>query len=249
MIKLLLLLVLLISSFQVEAQTKSIKVFEYPPYLYEEGGELKGMFFDIMKESFRLGGVKAKYSKVPVGRLYHEFQHGKNLIWLGLKEAYIESKIYKDLVVVDLIKAEIALFSDSKYTLNLNKDLKGKKVGVLRGFQDEIDALKKFGPEIVEVNSIEQMKELNKIKRIDYFSLEKLSLYAASRKDKEKFISNGTYLNQNVGVIFNKKNKKEITAFKKGLKKLKSSGEYKKIVLKYLDYIGYKQPQTILISK
>ena len=46
------------------AEVRNIKLFEYPPYIYIEKGQIEGLFFEIMKESFNLAGIEANYSVV-----------------------------------------------------------------------------------------------------------------------------------------------------------------------------------------
>lgn len=68
--KFIFLLICFISSTSLEAKTLKVAFGENkPPYIFGEGGNLRGIEFDIIKEALLLSGHEMSYSKLPNKRL------------------------------------------------------------------------------------------------------------------------------------------------------------------------------------
>lgn len=119
---------------------------ENPPYMYQEGLTVEGLYPLLLREIFHRMGVPLEVRAYPWKRALHLGKSGK----AGVGGAY---KTEERLNIFDysapIYTETLFLYvnSDNIVRFNSLEDLKGKKIGVLRGWSygDEFDKAKQDG--------------------------------------------------------------------------------------------------------
>jgi polar amino acid transport system substrate-binding protein len=118
----------------VRSETITLGYVEFPPYEYQKGGKPVGIQVEIVKTLFKRAGIPLKLRPLPFKRAYEKAKHGEIH---GLFNFY---KIKKRLPYFDysepVIENPLVFFvrKDSNIQFNTIKDLRGLKVGVMRGY-------------------------------------------------------------------------------------------------------------------
>ena len=109
--------------------------FEYnnPPYMYEEKGELKGLYTEIVMVAFRRMKEPATLSSAPWKRIIAGVDAGS---W-GVAGIYMNEKRmlkydYSEPIFEDTIKAYV--LCENQFEFSGVHDMTGKTVGVMRGW-------------------------------------------------------------------------------------------------------------------
>ncbi|MCK5098519.1 MAG: transporter substrate-binding domain-containing protein, partial [Desulfobacteraceae bacterium] len=130
------ILILTIPFFAVNVKSEIITLgyVDFPPYEYEKDGKPAGIQVAIVKTLFKRAGIPLKLRPLPFKRAYEKTEHGEIH---GLFNFY---KIKKRLPYFDysepVIENPLVFFvrKDSNIRFNTIKDLRGLKVGVMRGY-------------------------------------------------------------------------------------------------------------------
>ena len=130
------IIILSIPFFAVNGKSEAITLgyVEFPPYEYEKDGKPAGIQVAIVKTLFKRAGIPLKLRPLPFKRAYEKAKHGEIH---GLFNFY---KIKKRLPYFDysepVIENPLVFFvrKDSNIKFNTIKDLRGLKVGVIRGY-------------------------------------------------------------------------------------------------------------------
>lgn len=236
MVKLITFLTLLLS-FNIQAKEKTIKLatLNWPPYVFEKGDK-KGFAYDLVQRAFEEKGYKVTIDFIPWQRLLKQVKEGK---YDGGFPAYFSeerSKIYNvspsyldgPLVFAKLKERKI------EYT-DLNS-LKPFTIGVIRGYinEKEFDKADFLTKEAVN-NEKQNLQKLLK-KRVDLVVVDKLLginiLKGLNKLDKVDFIAK-PLANKTLHLLLslnNIKNQTIMSDFIDGIKALKKSGEYQRIM-------------------
>lgn len=215
---------------------------EWPPFTSEK---LKhyGVYSHIVTEAFALEGLKVEYQFFPWARSYHNVKEGTwdgSLTWAQTpeKKKYV---FFSDPVL--LHKKVIFHLKPFKFNWRKIDDLKGLRIGAIRGYTygEEFDQAAKSGSLHVEytTNEMQNLKKLmtHRIQifpsdiDVGYdlirtrFTPEEAGLFTHHEKPIQKAYT---------CVIFTKKNPEKsrelLAIFNRGLKKLKESGLYAKLM-------------------
>ena len=216
----------------------------YPPYSYEENGQAKGVYVEILK---------CVFEEIPEYQLNIElvpWKRGLNLIkngdGLALFPPYYSSEREGWMLFSEpIIKEEIVVFGTSENLAgrsNWPSDFFKTSFGINRGFNHEALGGKEFSEAsskgqiiVLEANSNEQNFKKLEAGRIDFYINDK-------RINIEKFptIKKGDVININNGYLGFSNNiekfpflKELMLKFNEALLKLKEVGKIDSIVLKY----------------
>ena len=206
-----------------------------PPYIIPPNS---GMEYEIIKRSFEIKDYKINPVFVPFARLFNSVEQGQyDVVGTVKEDNKLKNIYYSD----EYITYENIVVSLGKYEINTINDLKGKSI---ISFQN---STKYLGAEYEKiVKTIKNYSEIANQEgqvaslmngRVDIIVIdEKIFKYYLK---KSKLIKSRPYI---VYRIFKPtpyklafKNKKIRDDFNDGLKILKSSGEYEKIIKKYLE--------------
>ncbi|MCK5313431.1 MAG: transporter substrate-binding domain-containing protein [Desulfobacteraceae bacterium] len=118
----------------VKSETVTLGYVDFPPYEYEKDGKPAGIQVAIVKTLFERADISLKLQPLPFKRAYERAEHGEID---GLFNFY---KIKKRLPYFDysepVIENPLVFFvrKDSNIQFNTIEDLRGLKVGVMRGY-------------------------------------------------------------------------------------------------------------------
>ncbi|MBF0228731.1 MAG: transporter substrate-binding domain-containing protein [Desulfamplus sp.] len=239
---LLLALVVMTSSSVFANQTVKLAIGDWAPYTSET--DVKGKLLEeVVTEAFKLEGIDVKYDYFPWKRSYIYVEQGKSdgtFPWNKTTEREKEFYIHK----ISLIKDDGVYFhlKSKPFDWNTIEDLKKYKVGVTLGYKQEA-MYKEKGIVADTVPNEEQNFKKMLAGRIDVYQTSNVVGYSAIKKlfsstDAAKFTNHPKAVETDeYYILFSKKipNGKELAdKFDSGLKKLKESGGYYKIIAKYL---------------
>ena len=144
----------------------------YPPYSFIQNNQVTGIDVDVAKEAFRRADYKVSIALLPWKRLLTSAKNGTSDGTLG---AFIteERRQYLDFIEAEPLRwIEMSLFTYSGAPIHNStiEDLKGRKIGINRGFSinAEFDQaiqdghIKKYSG-----NNIEQLLRMLAFKRLD----------------------------------------------------------------------------------
>ncbi|HDO1314194.1 substrate-binding periplasmic protein [Aeromonas veronii] len=229
----------------VYALPKSIVVgvqHDYPPYIYEENGEMKGISIELAEAAFSNIGISVSYKKYPFPRMLEYGRSGKvDAIMLVFKTPERESYLF--FPEHDLYTEENFLVTRKNFQISYNGDLRTLRnhtVGVIRGFSygDSFDQ----ATFIKRDESLDDKMLLKKLlaNRYDVAVGSKIAIiYQADRlsaKDDIVFLEPSLFEKKSLYIAFSKnviENKALYIQFSSALEKLKESGEYEKTMEKY----------------
>ena len=218
----------------------------YPPYSFEKNREPKGIYVKVLKSAFSdMPDYNVTIKMVPWKRGLAYIKRGQGL---ALFPPYYSEKRKQWMLFSEPILKEQVIVFGTKEKLNGKaiwpEDFYGYKIGLNRGFGLYAVGGDKFGDackagkiKIQEANNNDQNLKKIKYGRIDFYINDRLidiSQYPS--------IKRGVVANINYGYLgFTKKN--EIFSFKsdfiekfnRSIKKMKESGEIKKIIETYLN--------------
>lgn len=238
-----------------DAETE-LFLFEYPPYVMQnETGRLSGIFHDVLQESMEKVNIKVKIRVLPAARIKHYFVQGKSLAWPA-EMASLEGLLKKaDLIEVPLFMAYAVFLSLKERKLpdvkmnELEKNLRGKKIVHIRGFEKDFIAFKKAGAELMEVTSYEQMANVLLSKRADYGGVSEVSAYYFFSKNNllQRVTIHPHLFAFPVGMIFKRSSSELAKKLSQGLDKLKLSGRYYQIINSYLKEMHHPNSKKIML--
>ncbi len=240
----LLIICILSSSYCFAIKKVSLALIESPP-LMSEKMEGKGVEAAIVKAAFQNVNIEIRYEFYPPARAFMYVSKGNMdgmVGWVWSKER--EKMFY---YTVPIFESPLVFFHLKNTTFRWKgyNDLQGEMIGiVLKNFYgpEFHDALRYGKFKVYKCGTDEQVFNLLKHKLIKAFPYNLISGYYIIQKKYDPavakmFTHHPKPLKKSVyHVLFSKavKENKEITLlFNKGLKKLKKSGNYKKIINRY----------------
>ncbi|MEZ4525041.1 MAG: transporter substrate-binding domain-containing protein [Desulfobacterales bacterium] len=176
--------VCLVMPLRVWAETFVLGVLEdLPPFEYRENGELKGIDLEIGNEIAKRLGIEFKYLGLPWTRIKKYAEDGTDIH--GILSMF---RLEKYLPIVDFTEdtfiSKISFFVTKESTMHISglEDLRGKKVGVIRGYTytPEFDAYKQMERMVFDSNDV-LAKVLDK-NRIEVVVAEEIPFLFTARK-------------------------------------------------------------------
>jgi len=233
------MLALLLMFTQSEAsETVRIAACDFPPYEFEHPvGELRGFDVEVVEEAFRREGITAVFEFYPWARALKMAKDGEVAALLSCTDT---QKRREFLIMSEPISSSTGVFLVRKDykgpPLTSFDDLRGLKVGAVKGYTASGDLTRHGIKHDVSVNDTAALKKLAK-GRIDVFNttLETIQYLSPNlgMKDSFKWF---VHYKKNFHLCFTKKwpgVKELVVRFNNGLKFIKEDGTYDRIHNKY----------------
>ena len=234
----------LFASLGVNAETFKVSTENYAPYTITGGGKVSGVFAELLDASLKQSGHVVQYEVVPWARATAMADSGDVTATVPWFKTVEREAIYVFSDPIVNATNKVFIKKGGKVPVGLDPadyaNFKPYKVGGTIGYWYEA-AFKKAGVPLDMVPKDDQNVQKLQVGRIDAFITDELVGWALIKQlfpgkegefatvDKPEGVSP-------LHVIANKKfagSAKFIEAVNEGLKKIKASGEYDKIVAKY----------------
>lgn len=212
----------------------------WPPFVDPDHPKL-GLSIEIVREAFKTQGYKLKHEFKPWARAEDGVKKGKYDILPNTWKTDKRLKYLKYSNPYATNKIKFVSRKGDTFEYKGLKSLKGKKIGVIRGYGYGDVFMKARGYKLYPLaDFIQNVKKLN-LKRIDLtLEDEIVARNLISKKDPElikgiRFTKNALSSNDLYVTcgLANPRHKEIINAFNKGLKKIKANGTLKKIFKSY----------------
>lgn len=211
----------------------------WPPYVYEENGEVKGFDYEVVLAVFNRMGVDIKIEFYPWKRCIEMIKSQKAMAILdvGVNKERLAFMLFPKEKLSDSNSVLFYLKGEQKEVKSIN-DLTGKTVGVSRGYSysDEFMNASNFKKEAVDNFKLNPEKLLSR--RIDYFIYNRNS--ALFKMKGTSYMSRITYVKKPItsgenylAFSLNDENRRFVKLFSEELKNFKHTSEYKQILAKY----------------
>lgn len=243
-------------SFTVSAQEKvTISAFDYPPYMDESLTE-KGLFCELAHEAYKAVGYEASFKFYPLKRSTMLVINGKELAQLGTEWNFPERSRKKDIHAIPMFYYRVIGFhlkdKFEEIRFKTLKDLRGYRLGVIRGSSDSIILKSDKELNVEEVNTMKLM--FNKLYLADrqdiVFTVELSGLKYIEKNypnEKDRWVMTQDAVQGLMAqILFSKKYpnyKKYMEKFKEGLNIIRENGNYLRIFEKY--YGSGKVPKVV----
>jgi len=242
--------------FAVSAEEKvTISAFDYPPYM-DESLTGKGLFCELAYEAYKTVGYEASFNFYPLKRSTMYVIEGTELAQLGTEWNFPEESRKKDIQALPMFYYRVVGFhlKDKFREIKFKtlKDLRGYRLGVIRGSSDSAILTGDKELKVEEVNTMEQMfKKLYLADRQDIvFTVELSGLSFINRNypnDRDRWVMTEDAVQGLIGqIVFSKKYPnygKYMEKFREGLNLIRENGTYMKVFEKY--YGAGKVPKVV----
>lgn len=241
MIKTYLILLVLIYSFTISAAELEVSSFNYPPFLQSNS---KGFVDKLITDFSKHTKTNLKVLKLPAKRSINSYVSGKSLIHLGADDNF-PPKTIKESYIIPLFDLNVRLLYLKENSKRLKKnltELKGIKIGILRGSQKEEEFAKKYNFETTPYIDSENAFNMLTRGRVDFIIFSPLFNSSQDLVDKshfDKFIYHKEILHHARAAIFiSKKHPNALNLFNKlnsNMGMYLKSENYKSLLLKIFD--------------
>lgn len=211
---------------------------EYPPFEYQEAGQIAGFDIDIIKAIGEVSGIDVKVEHMGWDPMFDAIDKGKADVAVGAitiredrKQLYDFSEPYFDAKQLILVSQNSSV---SKFD-----DLQGKKIGVQSATTGEKAVQDKFGKTYAGLKGYEDTPSavddlingrLDAVVADNAVVLE----YAKKIGDKGfKIIDDPAFTAEHYGIMVKKGNAETLKLINDGFAKIKENGTYDKIYEKY----------------
>lgn len=164
-------------SFSASANDFKVLTEHYPPYIFEDNNQLKGLAVDVVNEALKQAGIEKSIELYPWARTIQLAKNDEPLIAFPVMKDKQRNDYFS--WIGPVAKAELWLFKLSKRKLIKVESLEDAKffsVGVVRGGIAE-DFLKKNGfANLVDITEIEQGMNMLRIGSVDLIVMDKYSM-------------------------------------------------------------------------
>lgn len=235
------LIALLINISWLFSNTLDIVTLEYPPYIYQERGIVKGVSVEIIKEAFIRMNIPFKITIMPWIRAMKQMKTGESdAVFTIYKTREREEFLYysNEVVIDQTVSFFVKADSEIKYKGSL-EDLREYRIGIVRGvsYGSVFDngVLNGTLSKIVTVDSGEQSFLMLLRNRIDIVVSNRHGAYTILNRLKKssgvkELLPEIEFLPSYIG-FSRKKNLQDIRdKFDKVLKKMKEDGSYNRII-------------------
>lgn len=234
--------IFLILPLNVPAETFVFGALEHlPPYHYKENGQWKGIDIEIGKELSERLGFEIKYEGLPWARMKKYAEKGKidGIISMFCLEKYFEIVDFAESPVI----ADISVFARAGSDIKVSglDDLKGKSVGIIRGYTYSPEFVSRRDMKKMECDNDEMLVKILEKGRVDVAVAENIPFRFISKKFgfQNRFKKLYTVSGNKVCMAFSKKalgRESKVWAGKVSgiFRKLKEEGVIQKILDNYL---------------
>ena len=229
--------------FTASAEKMTVTAFDYPPYM-DESQPGKGLFCELAYEAYKSVGYDVSFKFYPLKRSTNSVIEGRELAQLGTEWNFPE-ETRKDIQALPMFYYRVAgfylkdRFKEIKFkTL---KDLRGYKLGVIRGSSDSAILKKDKELHVEEVGTMEQIfKKLYAGRNDIVFTVELSGLTYIDRNypgETDRWGMTEDAVQGLIGqIVFSKKYpdyEKYMTKFEEGLNLIRKNGDYDRVFEKY----------------
>lgn len=219
----------------------TIMTEEYPPYNFEQNGELKGIAIDLMAEILKRTHSKKTLKDIqllPWARSYNDVQEKPNTILFSMTRSKERENLFKWVGPITPTKIVIIAKKADKVKIANAGDLKKYKIGAIR---DDIghQLLTKNGVTDPELSAdiVTIIKKMD-AKRLDIWAYEENVAYWGLKnngKNLADYETVYTLLSADLYIAFHKSTPDNvITEIQNTMNEIKKDGTYQKILNKYL---------------
>ncbi len=209
-----------------------------PPYRIIAEDSISGIYVDIYEAVMKQINIQTAYFEVPFKRALHLLKTGQVDVMLGPikndeRDEYVDFSVPAFPPVRKLVLA-----NSTDNIINDVKDFGGKTIGVQRG-SDYLSFLNTVsGIEIVKLNDYHQALRMLKAGRVDLVIIPDLVAKSIMQQLQLSFIRSPYVIPGEVCYIAISKSSPvrfHVKEIKAALEKVKASGQYDKIVQRYID--------------
>ncbi|MCK9329889.1 MAG: ABC transporter substrate-binding protein [Candidatus Cloacimonetes bacterium] len=214
---------------------------QYPPYNFEQDGQLKGISIDLMVEILKRDGSNKSLKDIqllPWARGYNDVQHNPNTVLFAMTRSAEREDMFKWVGPISPTKIVLHAKKSKNIKINTDADIANYNVGTIRediGHQ----LLTKAGITKIDLSAdmLSNIKKLQ-IDRIDLWAYEEnVALWEMKSQglNLDEYESVYTLLSSDLYFAFHKSTPEvTISQIQKYLDDIKSDGTYQKILDKYL---------------
>lgn len=145
---------------------------DYPPFSYEEKGEIKGLSTQVLKAALDKAGLTAKITQYPFARAYAMTQEGKNIFEYCVARTPEREKLFQWIGIVAIADHGLLSLKGKEVKITKFEDLKNYFIGTV--YEDLVDQylrvrVSQYGLRLDRVSTYElNMKKLLN-KRFDLY--------------------------------------------------------------------------------
>lgn len=217
---------------------------DFPPYNYVENDQLKGSSIELVYAILKKINAKQAPNRIeilPWARSYKLLQEKKNTVLFAMTRTKQRESLFKWVGPISSAKNVLIAMKNKHIKVNANSDFKNYRIGVVRDDAGEQLVSTKLHVDksklIIGVNAAPNIRMLTS-GRIDLFAYDENVARWTILKENLNHDDFETVLTLEEGkhyIAFNKEiSDVVINKFQKALNELKTSGEYNKIMQKYL---------------
>lgn len=213
-----------------------------PPFEYIENGEIKGLHIDMVREVAKLLGYDVDFISLPRKRILRLMKHGAvdGVTFIGPAHMLDNSDLtwFHGGNGLSVSAARLLVRKDSSLRFRGKRsDLKGLTLAVLRGFRYGEGLLDNPDFEIFEADSVDQLKQLVKIGRVDAAVVLQSEWFEYKRNGSDDFkILNRPVANTWTWLGFSKAKYGEYFSFEfsEAMTEFLNTSEYQVLLKKYI---------------
>lgn len=131
------LTLIMIWNFPVFGETLQIAMDYYPPFSYEENGEIKGLSTEVVKAVIREAGMKAVIKQYPFARAYKMTQQHENIFEYCVVRTPEREPLFKWVGIVGSATQGIFALKDKDINIGKPEDLGKYRIGTV--IEDVVD--------------------------------------------------------------------------------------------------------------
>jgi len=158
---------------------------DYPPFSYEEKGEIRGISTQVVRTVFKEAGIETEIKQYPFARAYQMTQQEENIFEYCVVRTPEREKLFQWIGVVGPGTQVLLALKDRSIRIEKMEDLNQYTIGTV--FEDVVDQhlrkhIQKPGLKLDRVSNYEL--NINKLfmKRFDVCGIKKLVGYSLARK-------------------------------------------------------------------
>ena len=227
-------------SLEVDQMSIVLDANEAPPFFSKDLPH-NGMAGEIIYEVSKAAGIKSEINFKPLSRMIKEDENND----LGNPAFFINNQDFASIITIAQYYSSFYYYSDSKNDKQVSieslSDLKGSKIGILKGSLMETLFFEEKGVEFETSYSQESLFKKLKLKRLDYvLEVRVVGEHIISKlfpSEKENFIAVEIKKSVNPISIMLSEEQKDVKliaqAYRRGLKKIIDNGVYEKVLNRY----------------
>ncbi len=220
------------------AQRIAVAGYHYPPFMYED--EETGIYFDLIQALGKQSGLLFDWKIYPYARVDKFFELGKVHMEVGSSPIWTQSKSEPGIYSLFFYTLEdvVVFRKGESFKVNKPDDLKGKQIGMVRGYSFPQFRALFDANEATRVNGVDELQLLNMLvkRRLDQIVISRdLLRYHQKRSPKYRGLMPGDAIGSyEIGLRIHPSQQEMLVPINKALKHLKDTGIIMTIFERYL---------------